>query len=474
MKHLFATIVLALCASNMALAAEQQAEKRNVLLIVSDDLNNALDCYGHPLVKSPNIDRLAENGLRFDRAYCQYPLCNPSRASFLSGLRPDQTGVHTNGVHFRTNVPDVVTLPQLFGNHGYFVARVGKLFHYGVPREIGTCGVMDDPPSWHQTVNPRGRDKDEEDKIFSLVPGKFGGTLSWMAAEGTDEEQTDGIGAAEAIELLEKRSGQPFFLGVGFYRPHTPYVAPKKYFGMYPIEGITLPPVQANLLDLPQAALLSSKSEHSKLDDRLRREATQAYHASTTFMDAQVGKLLDAVDRLGLAENTVIVMTSDHGYHLGEHSLWQKMSLFEESARVPLIISAPGMKSKGKSTGQLVELIDLYPTLADLCGLPVPENLPGQSLRPFLDDPEAPGKPAAVTQVQRRKRRGQTEADYMGYSVRSERWRYTEWDEGEKGVELYDHDNDPSEMRNLADDPDMASVVKEMKALLVSVLEETK
>jgi len=473
MKRLLLCIPLTVFASTAPARAEESGKKLNVLFLIADDLNNALGCYGHPLVKSPNIDRLARRGLRFDRAYCQYPLCNPSRASFLTGLLPDQTGVRTNGTHFRKNIPNVVTLPQLFRKHGYFVARVGKLFHYGVPRQIGTSG-MDDPPSWDQVVNPRGRDKDDEDKIFSLIPGRFGGTLSWLAADGTDEEQTDGIGASAAIRLLEEHRNEPFFLGVGFYRPHTPYVAPKKYFQMYPLDKIRLAPQQGNRDKLPTPALLSAKPEQARLNDQLRREAIQAYHAATTFMDAQVGKVLDALDRLGLADRTVIVMTSDHGYHLGEHGLWQKMSLFEESARVPLIIFAPGMKAKGASTSRLSELVDLYPTLADLCGLPAPKNLAGRSVRPSLDDPTAPGKPAAITQVFRRRGRRQKAPSFMGYTIRTERWRYTEWDQGRKGAELYDHATDPQEFRNLAGDPRFAETLAEMKTLLAKTLQRTK
>jgi uncharacterized sulfatase len=463
---------IALC--GMSPAQDGPANKLNVLYIVTDDLNCALSCYGHAQARSPNIDRLAARGVRFERAYCQFPLCNPSRASFLTGLRPDQTGVLNNSIQFRRNVPDVVTLPQMFQKAGYFVARVGKLYHYGVPGQIGTSG-LDDPPSWQKVINPRGRDKDDEPIIFSLTPGNFGGTPSWLSADGADEEQTDGIGAAEAIKLLEAHKDKPFFIAVGFYRPHTPYVAPHKYFGMYPRDKLAIvatPPGDRD--DIPPPALTTTRRD---MDERLQREATQAYFASISFMDAQLGKLLDALERLKLAESTIIVFHSDHGYHIGEHGmLWQKQSLFEESARVPLIVAAPGKKGNGKSSPRIAELVDVYPTLAELCGLAPPESLPGRSLVSLLSDPQAARDKPALTQVFRGgggkgkgKKAGQqakAAGGFPGYSLRTERWRYTEWDAGRQGVELYDHDADPQEYTNLAKDPKYAETVKELSATL--------
>ena len=448
----------------MACAADG---KRNVLFLIADDLNCDLHCYGHPTVHSPNIDALAARGVRFERAYCQFPLCSPSRSSFLTGRRPNRTMIHTNPTagtkpsdyrptpHFRDFLPDAVTMPQAFRNSGYYVARVGKLFHYGVPGQIGTSG-LDDPSSWEHVVNPIGRDKREEDKIFTFTPGSFGGTLSWLAAEGTDDEQTDGIGAGEAIKLLEQVKDRPFFLGVGFYRPHTPYVAPRKYFDLYPPERIELPALSADDTSRsPAAAYLSSKKEQDSMTDSQRREALQAYWASITFMDAQVGRVVAALDRLGLAKSTIIVMTSDHGYHTHQHGLWQKMSLFENSAHVPLVIVAPSAKGSGRSTTALAELVDLYPTLADLCGLAAPPELQGTSLRAVLDDPSRVAKPAAFTQVKR--------GDFHGYSLRTERWRYTLWDDGKRGEQLFDMHADPKELTNLAARTDLADVVKDLR-----------
>ncbi len=434
----------------------------NVLFIALDDLNTALGCYGHPLVKSPNIDRLAARGTRFDRAYCQYPLCSPSRTSLLFGLRPDATGIQDNSTNYRSQLPRAVTLPQFFRQHGYFAARVGKMFHYGVPDDIGNAG-MDDAKSWEVSVNAWGRDKTDQAKVINYTPDRnLGGALSWMIADGGDNEQTDAHVADEAIRLLERSHDRPFFLGIGFYRPHVPCVAPKKWFDLYPLDKVTLPEEPADdRKHHPEAAYTVTPPNYGLPAEKLRN-FLRSYYAAVSYGDAQVGRLLDALDRLKLADNTIVVLWGDHGWHLGEHGLWQKMSLFEESARVPLVIVAPGQKTRGQACGRPAELLDLYPTLADMCGLPVPSGLQGTSLRRQLNDPTAPGKKAAYTQVLR----GSGKDRFAGRSLRTERWRYTEWDGGQRGTELYDHDNDPHEFRNLAADPAHADTVKELKELL--------
>lgn len=445
-------------ASGQAAQSQAAPRKLNVLLLVSDDLNCELGCYGASQMKTPHIDALARRGVRFDRAYCQYPLCNPSRASFLTGRRPDGTGVYDNAVRFRENISQTVTLPELFKQNGYFVARIGKLYHYGVPLQIGTDG-LDDPQSWTQVINPRGIDREVHDRIFTLTPGQFGGTLSWLSLPSQDEEHTDGIAATEVIRMLEKHRDEPFFLAAGFYRPHTPYVAPTHYFDKYPLEEVRLRQVPENHRQgVPAPAFASHKKEQEQLTDPLRREAIQAYQASISLMDAQVGRVMEALDRLGLAENTVVVFVSDHGYHLGEHGLWQKQSLFEESARVPLIVAAPGAAGAGQASPRTVEMIDIYPTLAELCGLQAPGYLDGASLAPLLVAPQAEWNKPAITQVRR------NVAD--GYALRTERYRYIEWSGGDAGRQLYDHQQDPEEYRNLAELPEHAATVGELSALL--------
>ena len=363
----------------------------NVLFIATDDLNADLGCYGQPVVKTPNLDRLAARGVRFDRNYCQFPLCSPSRSSLMTGLRPDTTQVFDLQKHFRKVLPDVVTLPQMFRAAGYYAARVGKIYHYGVPGDIGTSG-LDDPASWDKFVNNRGRDKDEEYKLVNHTPKRgLGSSLSFLAADGGDEEQTDGIGTTEAIKLIEENKDRPFFIAMGYFRPHCPYVAPKKYFAQVPFEQVRLSPAsKAWRAQVPVPALASTQPwPWFGVSEQQGREAKHAYWAAIEFVDAQIGRLLATLERLGLDDKTIIVFWSDNGYHLGEHGLWMKQSLFENSARVPLIIAAPTQKAKGRGCGRTVELLDIYPTLADLCGLTPPANLAGRSLKPLLDDPQA-------------------------------------------------------------------------------------
>ncbi|HVJ86065.1 MAG TPA: sulfatase, partial [Caulifigura sp.] len=396
--------VLAVWCLLAATGAAADGKRTNVLFIISDDLNNLLGCYGDPLAKTPNIDKLAARGVLFEKAYCTFPLCGPSRNSLLTGLYPNSTGIIQNGQLFRQTIPTQLSMPQAFRQQGYFAGRIGKLYHYNVPNSIGTNG-HDDPGSWELELNPAGVDRlEEHPKITSLTPNQFGGTLSWYASPAAEGKHTDALEAADAEWVLErcaKQSDRPFFLAVGFFRPHTPYVAPKSYFDLHPESSMpVVQGVKEDQADIPAAGLGSYKKEQDKLTDETRRQARQAYNASISFMDAQVGKVVDALDRLGLSENTVIVFTSDHGYHMGEHGLWQKMSVFEESARVPLLIVAPGTK-KGAVAKSPVSHLDLFPTLAELCGVKTPANLQGQSLAPMLKDPSVAGRGWALTQVSR-------------------------------------------------------------------------
>jgi len=459
-------VVLVPAARGETGTAAASRKRPNVLFIATDDLNVQLGCYGDKLAQTPNLDRLAARSVRFERAYCQFPLCSPSRVSLLTGLRPDATRVFDLKTDFRSTIPEVVTLPQLFRQAGYRVERVGKIYHYGVPGQIGTNG-LDDPKSWDHVVNPRGRDKDDEKLVRNVTKGHgLGSSLSWLEADGADEEQTDGIGATEAIKLLEANRDRPFFLAVGFYRPHCPYVAPKKYFERHDLARFTIPPVGDDLADVPPIAPWT-RPPHYGLKEPELREAKRAYYAAVSFMDAQVGRLLEALERLKLADDTIVVFWSDNGYLLGQHGQWKKQSLFEESARVPLLIAAPGAAANGRATGRTVELLDVYPTLADLCGLTAPASLAGKSLRPLLADPAAAWGRAAYTQTTRARGGGPAgQRPIVGRSVRTERWRYTEWDEGRAGAELYDHDADPQERTNLAGHAAHAGAVAELRALL--------
>jgi iduronate 2-sulfatase len=448
--------------SAQAERGRQGARPPNVLLIMADDLNTDLGAYGHKIVKTPHLDRLAKRGVRFDRAYTQFPLCSPSRVSLLTGRRPDTTRVHDLVTDFRTVLPDVVTLPQAFKRNGYASVRVGKIYHYGNPGQIGTSG-LDDAASWDEVVNPRGIDKDEEPRLTNLTPARgLGSALAYYASPAPDEAHTDGMVAAQTIALMEKHKDRPFFIGAGFYRPHCPFIAPKKYFDLYPLDSIRAPAFDpADQQGFPRAAWFTNPPNWDVPPDSLR-ETIRAYYASISFLDANVGRVLDALDRLGLADQTIVVFISDHGYHLGDRGQWMKQTLFEHATRAPLLLAGPGVAAKGRASSRVVEFLDLYPTLVALAGVPAPAGLQGRSLVPLLNDPRAAWDHAALSQV----RRGPAANAFMGYTVRTADWRYTEWDGGAQGVELYDERDDPGERRNLAADPKHRLRVDEMQRLL--------
>ena len=437
-------------------------QKLNVLFIIADDLNCDLGSYGHPKVISPNIDRLAKNGTLFGNVHNQYPLCGPSRASFMTGMYTDQTQMTNNNVLLRTTVPDVITMGQRFRQQGYRSVRIGKIYHFDNPSSIGTSSA-DDIYTWDQTINPYGRDKIEEYKINTLTQRQYGGTLSWLAADGTDEEQTDGIGATEAIEQLESfyKTGQNFFLAVGMYRPHTPFVAPKKYFDMYDRNSIEIPYDGSNdeyLKTIPKTAANSIRLKKNQIklnlksNKKLAQEIKEAYFATTTFVDAQIGRILKKLKQTGLDKNTIVVFTSDHGYHLGEHGHWQKQTLFDNSTRVPLIFSGPGIESNVRIENSPVELIDIYPTLMDLTGIESPDHVVGKSLKPVFENNNFKTRNSALTRWRN------------GYSIKTENFRLTKWGEnGELGYELYDHRNDKEELKNLVSNTSYSSLLDSMK-----------
>ncbi len=377
-----------------------------------------------------------------------------------------------------------------------------------MPNSVGTNG-HDDPASGELELNPAGVDRLKKvPDTFTLAPKQYGGTLSWHASPQSDEHHTDAMMAKDADWVLERcgrEKQRPFFLAVGFFRPHTPYIAPKTpWFDMYPEDSMpVVSGVEDDRKDIPAPGLGSGKKEQDQMSDDLRRQARQAYSASISFMDAQVGHILDSLKRHRLEDNTVIVFTSDHGYHMGEHGLWQKMSLFEESSRVPLLIAVPGV-TKGDAAVAPVSHVDVFPTLAELCGITPPSNLQGQSLVPILKDSKATGRNWALTQVTRPGRSARTEAAppqdnttpagqgkknqknrnkqqtfeetpqrFFGYSLRTPRWRYTEWDNGDKGRELYGHDNDPRELTNLADDPAHQETIAELSKQIQTAVAST-
>ncbi len=447
--------------------------KYNVLFIISDDLRPELGCYGNKIIKTPNIDSLAARGTRFDHAYAQFPLCNPSRSSLLNGRYPTQTGVMDNNTYFRVAHPDYVSLPQYFKTEGYATLRVGKVFHGGIDDMVSWTeggepvdpAITNRPPSRIATgAEPDTSDADAGPP--SPTPSSRRGSDSdrIVVLPGNGESHGDHKAATRAIEYLERYKDKPFFLAVGFGKPHSPPTAPKKFFDLYDLEKIPLPPDFATRPAAPPGfPVISVPRRNADLfigreaSPAEAREMIRAYYASVSFVDEQVGRVLDALDRLHLRESTIIVFWGDHGYHLGEKGKWSKAySLFDVGLRVPLIISLPG--AKAKVSERPVQLLDMYPTLAELCGLPQPQDNEGHSLVSLLRNPAAKWSyPAyAVTLFQGK----------LGKSVRTEHWHYVEWDEGRAGAMLFDHGRDPLELENLANDSAFAKTVEEMKALL--------
>ena len=442
----------------LALAAAAAAAPRyNVLFIVADDLRCALGCYGDAQARTPNIDRLAARGVRFDRAYVQYTVCNPSRASFLTGLRPEQTRVVGNRTFFRSTLPDVVTLPQLFRQNGARAESHGKIYHAGGSLNDINSDWLDTSKSWDVARMYQPTAAGRKGDVRNLT----GGVLKWCevgAMEGGDEDQPDGIIAREVVAAMKRSGSAPWFIGAGFHRPHDPFLTPKAYWDINPEAGLKLWRDPADATPMPRLALGDGFAKaFGQFTDRERMDFLRSYYAGVSFTDANVGRLMAALDELKLWERTIVVFIGDHGYHLGERGWWNKHTLYERSCRAPLIICAPGVQP-GVARG-LVEFVDLYPTIADLGGLPMPHAGAGRSLRGLLERPAGEGKAAAFTMVVRGERNS-------GHSVRTDRWRYISWNDGADGEELYDHGIDPQEMKNVAADPRNRSVVSELRATL--------
>ena len=471
-KYLF---LLTLAVIIIGAKSIEPSTKYNVLFIVADDLNCSIGAYGDSLAKTPNLDRLAKEGLIFSDAHVQYPLCGPSRVSFMTGIYPDQTKSKRLRLYVRQTIPDVVTLGQKFRTENYHSVRVGKIYHYHNPRDIGTAG-HDDSFSWDRTVNPYGRDKKEEYKLQGLKKVLDGGTLSWLEANGPDEVQTDGIGATKTIAFLDEfaQSGENFFLAFGLYRPHVPFVAPKAYFDMYDVNDFSVPESsKAYLQTLPKPAAKSirAKQEQVDLDPALAKKIKHAYYATTSFMDAQIGRVLNKLKETGLDKNTIVVFTSDHGYHLGEHGHWQKQTLFNDATRVPLIFAGPGIKKNKVAVNFPVELVDIYPTLMDIVKMQTPTFVRGKSLKPYLEGSRSPIRTNALTELRVSMPKGMAN----GYSIKTMHYRLTQWKYKDSlYYELYNHRNDSDELNNVADNILFKDVRDSLKQVIRGRISEAK
>jgi iduronate 2-sulfatase len=465
----------------------EQNSKPNVLFLCIDDLRPELGCYGVKEIKTPHIDAIASKGILFERAYCQIANCNPSRSSFLTGRRPDTTKIYELESSFRQNLPDVVTLPEYFKQHGYFTQSIGKVFHGGI----------DDAQSWSVPSFSSGGFKNEgldlhSPETIKKITSERDSQMkarenSWEAVTGNSEKTGDGNLASKAIEAMETltKKDQPFFLAVGFRKPHLPFRAPQKYFDMYPLDKVPLsknpnPPKDAPEIafnNLEELRTYKDIQEEGPIPESKARELVRGYYASTTFVDDQIGRLMEALDRLKLSDHTIVFLLGDHGFHLGEHGHWAKLTAFESSTRAPLIFCDPGVIKSGIRTKALVEFVDVYPTVCELAGLQVPSGLEGTSMLPLMKNPELEWKSAAFSQVTRGidillPLYGQENKLIMGYTIRTDRYRYTEWKRMyEPGTpvmasELYDHEKDPGEDINIASAPESKSLVGELSLKL--------
>jgi len=470
------TLVTCCWWSTLSLQGDESVERPNVLFIAIDDLRPAVGCYGDAVAVTPNIDRLARSGTVFHRAYCQQAVCSPSRLSLMTGRRPDTIRVWDLNTHFREALPNVVTLPQHFKNHGYHTQSLGKIYH-------GGGKPSKDPPSW--SLEPEYDSVGAPQVRYALQDNLQGKGLKRSAAEAADVPDNtylDGIVCDTAVQTLGKlqQSDRPFFLAVGFRKPHLPFCAPQKYWDLYNRDKISLPVVGQNPDNAPELATRSWKELEGYTDipkdgqisiDKVR-ELRHGYYACVSYVDALVGRLLDELAKLELAENTVVVLWGDHGFHLGEQGLWTKANNYELATRAPLIISVPGHHRPGAKSDALVEFVDVYPTLADICGLESPQGVEGISLKPLLKDPEQAWKRAVFSQYPRARSgsRHRGHGAVMGYALRTHRYRYVEWRDWKSNQvvarELYDHRFDPDESYNLAAESKHATTVQELAEML--------
>jgi arylsulfatase A-like enzyme len=451
----------------------QKAEKLNVLFIIADDLTTtAVSAYENPAGHTPNIDRLASEGIRYTRAYSQYPVCGPSRASLMFGYYPSATGTY-GYVSGRENVgPSRKSWSQLFKDNGWFTARVSKIYHMGVPIDIETgSNGTDDEASWTERYNSKGPEWTAEGESelvqnnpYGLKPRQGGNVMTIVKAEGDDLMHSDGKTAQKAMSLIRQHKHEPFFLAVGFVRPHVPFVAPKEYFEPFPYQQIVLPPkVEDDWDDIPARGINYVTSVNGQMSEEQEKKAVAAYYASVSYMDTQVGKVLNTLKEEGLEDKTIVIFTSDHGFHLGEHRFWMKVSLHEESVRVPLIIKVPGKKPA--VCHSFAELLDLYPTVAELAALSTSGHLQGKSLVKTLDHPEYSIREEAFSVTQGGK----------SFLLRTKKWAYIQFDEDAgAGIELFDMEYDPKQFNNLANNPRYSAVVTEFKTRLKNKLEEVR